>query len=402
VKAILLATVALVLGLVLLPVVPGEVPPAQAQEAENILSGNCSDGNDNDGDGLFDAADPGCQVSPLELSSVPPSCSDGVDNDGDGIFDAGEADGPDADLTLDCYAGPANGPIPACAFLSTTALLGALLSDIDGDFIDDDIDTGVGQFADGNTALAGSSSGFLFVLDVVDPPCNPVAGVGVLVIGSAAAFGAETIDLSCDGVAFELGGVNAGDSVAVSCGSGMFQVLTGPVQVTVDSLTITIPSSSTVIVTEIEAGVFSVQNALFSSGNVTVNGTTVPRGTSEFFTSVLSVDIDIKPGSDPNSINLSSAGVVPVAILSSATFDATQVDPATVSLAGAKVKLIGKGDKYSCSAQDVNGDGLLDLVCHVVTADFLIETGESVAVLEADTFGGQHIRGEDSIRIVSD
>jgi hypothetical protein len=114
----------------------------------------------------------------------------------------------------------------------------------------------------------------------------------------------------------------------------------------------------------------------------------------------LAVTIDIKPGSYPNSINLGSAGVVPVAILSSSTFDAQQVDPATVALAGAKVKLIGKGDKYSCSVQDVNGDGLPDLVCHVLTAQFMIEPGESVAVLEASTFGGQVIRGEDSIRIV--
>jgi hypothetical protein len=112
------------------------------------------------------------------------------------------------------------------------------------------------------------------------------------------------------------------------------------------------------------------------------------------------VAIDIKPGSFPNSINLGSAGVTPVAILSDSTFDATQIDPATVSLAGAQVKLIGKGKKYSCGAQDINDDGLLDLVCHVVTAQFSIEPGSSVAVLEAKTFGGQAIRGEDSINIV--
>ncbi len=119
-------------------------------------------------------------------------------------------------------------------------------------------------------------------------------------------------------------------------------------------------------------------------------------------TIIKTVPIDIKPGSLPNSINLSAAGVVPVAILSSATFDAMQVNPATVTLAGAKVKLIGKGDKYSCSAEDVNGDGRLDLVCHVVTAQFLIEPGDSIAVLEAETFGGTSIRGEDSIQIVPD
>ena len=118
--------------------------------------------------------------------------------------------------------------------------------------------------------------------------------------------------------------------------------------------------------------------------------------------SVLQVSIDIKPGSYPNSINLSSAGVVPVAILSSATFDATRVDPASVTLAGARVKLIGKGSKYNCWPEDVNGDGRPDLVCHVITADFLIEPGDSTAVLEATTLSGQPIRGEDSIRIVKD
>jgi hypothetical protein len=115
---------------------------------------------------------------------------------------------------------------------------------------------------------------------------------------------------------------------------------------------------------------------------------------------VIPVSIDIKPGSFPNSINLSSAGVVPVAILSSGTFDATQVNPGTVSLAGAMVKLIGKGDKYSCQAVDINGDGLLDLLCHVTTAQFMIEPGTSVAFLEAETFNGQKIIGQDSIQIV--
>jgi hypothetical protein len=36
------------------------------------------------------------------------------------------------------------------------------------------------------------------------------------------------------------------------------------------------------------------------------------------------------------------------------------------------------------------------------TAQFLIEPGDSIAVLEAETFGGQAIRGQDSIRIVPD
>ncbi len=116
----------------------------------------------------------------------------------------------------------------------------------------------------------------------------------------------------------------------------------------------------------------------------------------------LQVAIDIKPGSFPNSINLGSAGSIPVAILSSATFDATTVDPATVTLAGASVQMVGKSDKFLCNADDPNMDGLPDLVCHVQTAQFVIQLGESVAVLEAQTFGGMPIRGEDTVRIVPD
>ena len=33
------------------------------------------------------------------------------------------------------------------------------------------------------------------------------------------------------------------------------------------------------------------------------------------------VTLDVKPGGDPNSINLGSAGVIPVAVLSDDTFD---------------------------------------------------------------------------------
>jgi len=55
------------------------------------------------------------------------------------------------------------------------------------------------------------------------------------------------------------------------------------------------------------------------------------------------VDIDIKPGSYPNAINLGSHGLIPVAILSSEDFDAKTVDPDTVELAGANIEVKVKG-----------------------------------------------------------
>lgn len=114
----------------------------------------------------------------------------------------------------------------------------------------------------------------------------------------------------------------------------------------------------------------------------------------------LPVQIDIKPGSFPNSINLGSNGTVPVAIFSTAAFDATTVDPTTVTLANAGVQLRGNGTPIA-SAQDVNGDGRLDLVVHVSTEALQLTSGDVEAVLEGRTFSGQRIRGTDSVRIVS-
>lgn len=116
----------------------------------------------------------------------------------------------------------------------------------------------------------------------------------------------------------------------------------------------------------------------------------------------IQVAIDIKPGSSNNNINLNSAGVIPVAILSSATFDApTQVDPKTITLMGSNVRLTGRADKASCNVRDVNHDGRADLVCQIkTTTQSLVKAGSTSAVLTGRTFSGQNIQGEGSIRIV--
>ncbi|MFC1713846.1 hypothetical protein ACFL6S_09265 [Candidatus Poribacteria bacterium] len=111
--------------------------------------------------------------------------------------------------------------------------------------------------------------------------------------------------------------------------------------------------------------------------------------------------IDIKPGSDPNSINLGANGVVPVAILSSADFDATTVDPDTVALAGAGVAVRGKGNKSMSHEEDVNGDGLIDLVLQVETENLDPDAfQDGYACLTGTTFDGTEIEGCDEIIIV--
>jgi len=116
----------------------------------------------------------------------------------------------------------------------------------------------------------------------------------------------------------------------------------------------------------------------------------------------MDVSLDIKPGSSQNTINLSSAGVVPVAILSTPTFSAKTIDPDTLFLAGAPVGVAGRSGKFLCQMRDVNWDNVDDLVCDFDTAQFLIHTGETLAELVGKTITGVPIRGQDIIRIVPD
>jgi hypothetical protein len=114
---------------------------------------------------------------------------------------------------------------------------------------------------------------------------------------------------------------------------------------------------------------------------------------------VVHVVIDIKPKSSTNVINLGSNDSVPVAILSSSDFDARQVDPLSVSLAGSSVRLKGTGTPMSYP-EDVNGDGLPDLIVHINTQTFQLTDEDTEAVLRGTTIDGTPIEGRDSIRIV--
>jgi len=116
---------------------------------------------------------------------------------------------------------------------------------------------------------------------------------------------------------------------------------------------------------------------------------------------IIEVEIDIKPGSYPNSINLSSNGSVPVAILSTPEFDARTIDPTTVTLAGASVRLKGKGSPMA-SFEDVNNDNLLDLVVHVSTQALELTSVDTEAIVEGQTNTDppRTVRGKDSVRIV--
>ena len=116
------------------------------------------------------------------------------------------------------------------------------------------------------------------------------------------------------------------------------------------------------------------------------------------------VAIDIKPGSDENSINLCSNGAVPVAILGSATFDVNDIDSDSLRLADAAVKVVGKKNKSLCSVEDVNDDYYDDLVCHFNTTELgdMLDGTSTLATVKGETAEGTPIEGSDTITIVKD
>jgi hypothetical protein len=124
---------------------------------------------------------------------------------------------------------------------------------------------------------------------------------------------------------------------------------------------------------------------------------------SDVFSAQCPVDIlhpiDIKPGNFPNSINKGAKGTLPVAILSTADFDATTVDPTTVKLEDTSVALNRRGEPRA-STKDVNRDGLLDLVVHFKIRDLPFTVVDTMAVLDGETFDGTPISGTDTIRLV--
>ena len=129
------------------------------------------------------------------------------------------------------------------------------------------------------------------------------------------------------------------------------------------------------------------------------------------------VEIDIKPGSFPSSINLRKKGAIPVAIHTTDDFDAFDVDPETVLLndcASPVSSLVYDcdeianplyGDPAYPDAPEMIGDGDLDLVLYFDTKELAnnncLIAGDTEAMITGETVDGRPIEGIGDVRIVT-
>jgi len=180
-----------------------------------------------------------------------------------------------------------------------------------------------------------------------------------------------------------------------------------------------VPSSSTISFQMTDAirnsgvqfNAFGLQvGGAFGSENVNEEGY-VFFDNLTYSTAVQQVEIDVKPGSDPNSINVNSHGAIAVAILSDASLDATQVDATTVLFAGAFA--------FQNALEDVDDDGDLDMVLHFrtdetnldaiyaeliendVNADGVLDSSNQVveSSLTGETLAGSGFAGFDEVNL---
>jgi hypothetical protein len=121
--------------------------------------------------------------------------------------------------------------------------------------------------------------------------------------------------------------------------------------------------------------------------------------TGSDITTFIPIAIDIKPGGTPNSINSGSSGIIPVAILSSRTFDSPN------GIAQAYLTFGRTGDERSfegCAKEpeDVNGDGLPDMVCRFDIQRAGFQIGDTLGTLKGQTRDGIPVMATDSVRVV--
>ncbi len=125
----------------------------------------------------------------------------------------------------------------------------------------------------------------------------------------------------------------------------------------------------------------------------------VPSAYAQDMHDHIQVAIDIKPGSDPNAINIRPGVEVPVALLGSDSFDVEAVQAETVKF-GPMHQHDAGATALRWTFEDVNGDGFVDLVFHFKAAETGLTAGDTQACLHGALADRQHFCGHDTVKVI--
>jgi hypothetical protein len=172
-----------------------------------------------------------------------------------------------------------------------------------------------------------------------------------------------------------------------------------------------LPSGSTYTVTDVANHLFGASVPMGSDGGTTfAEGDLFPHQPgSKLFSFKMGFDadgnfesdicflvgVDVKVAHAKNNVSLSKDGILKNAFLSTATFDATEVDGSTGEIGGVL--------SVNSSISDVNGDGLDDLVIWFDVGDLsaagVLTTSTKSLTMRADLADGSCVEGTDSVAV---
>ena len=112
------------------------------------------------------------------------------------------------------------------------------------------------------------------------------------------------------------------------------------------------------------------------------------------YAQTIPVDLDIRPDSDANAVNPSARGILPVAVLGSATFDVAEVDASTLAFGPGEAAPLHSSGGH---AEDVNDDGYTDWVSHYRIEEVEVAVGDTELCLTGENLDGIPIEGCDAI-----